>query len=237
MFHDHAQGPLGPQAPPPRHGHRRRPRRRLPRRHARARRHHARRLRPGLHRRQRRHRRRRPQRRRDRRRGARVRGLIDAGLVDQVAAVDGVAAAVPSIEGVATILGSDGDRIGGDGPPTDATNWVDDPDAQPLPPRRGPRPGGRRRGRHRPRRRPRTATSPSATAPRCSRPTPVEVTVVGIATFGDADSLGPTTYTAFTLPRPHASCSPTGPTRISSVLVAAEDGVSQETPARRDQPS
>ena len=30
-------------------------------------------------------------------------------------------------------------------------------------------------------------------------PDPVEVTVVGIATFGDVDSLGPTTYTAFTL--------------------------------------
>ena len=32
-------------------------------------------------------------------------------------------------------------------------------------------------------------------------PTPIEVTIVGIATFGDVDSLGPTTYTAFTLPQ------------------------------------
>jgi hypothetical protein len=30
-------------------------------------------------------------------------------------------------------------------------------------------------------------------------PAPVEVTIVGIATFGTADGLGPTTFTAFTL--------------------------------------
>src|SRR5262245_39180410 len=61
-----------------------------------------------------------------------VRGLIDAGLVDTVAGAEGVARAVPSIEGVATLLGTDGDRIGGDGPPTIATNWVDDPDLNPY---------------------------------------------------------------------------------------------------------
>ena len=43
-------------------------------------------------------------------------------------------------------------------------------------------------------------------------PDPVEVTIAGIATFGDVDSLGPTTYTAFTLDAAATSCS-TAPTR------------------------
>ena len=52
---------------------------------------------------------------------------IDATLLDQVAAVDGVAAVAPSIEGFGQLLDADGEPIGGDGPPTMATNWVDDP--------------------------------------------------------------------------------------------------------------
>src|SRR5262245_18209124 len=61
-----------------------------------------------------------------------VRGFIDADLVDSVAAVDGVDRAVPSIEGVGTLLGSTGDRIGGNGPPTVASNWIDDPELNPY---------------------------------------------------------------------------------------------------------
>src|SRR5215211_5428062 len=40
------------------------------------------------------------------------RGLIDRSLVDQVAAVDGVAAAEPQIEGLGQLLGADGDAVG-----------------------------------------------------------------------------------------------------------------------------
>ena len=59
-------------------------------------------------------------------------------------------------------------------------------------------------------------------------PDPVEVTIAGIATFGDVDSLGPTTYTAFTL---DAACDLLldRPDAISSVLVAVEDGVNPTT--------
>ena len=156
-----------------------------------------------------------------------VRGLIDAGLVDQVAAVDGVAKAVPSIEGVATILGSDGDRIGGDGPPTTAANWVDDPELNPYRLAEGRAPAADDE-----------VVIDRATAENGDlavgdrttvlTPEPVEVTIVGIATFGDADSLGPITYTAFTLPAAQELLAGR-PDAISSVLVAAEDGVSQET--------
>ena len=156
-----------------------------------------------------------------------VRGLIDADLVDEVAAIDGVADAVPSIEGVATILGSDGERIGGDGPPTTAANWVDEPALNPYQLAEGRAP----------------ATADEIVIDRTTAekgnlsvgdrttvltPEPVEVTIVGIATFGDADSLGPITYTVFTLPAAQELLAGR-PDAISSVLVAAEDGVSQET--------
>ena len=156
-----------------------------------------------------------------------VRDVIDASVVEQVAAVDGVAKAVPLVEGVGTILDSDGDRIGGQGPPTTATNWVDDPELNPwrLAEGRAPRAddevvidrasaenGG-------------LAVGDRTTV---LTPTPVEVTIVGTVTFGDADSIGPMTYTAFTLPAAQQLL--TGRLdAISSVIVAAEDGVSRET--------
>ena len=81
------------------------------------------------------------------------RGLIDRSLVDRVAAVDGVAAAEPQIQGLGQLLGADGDAVGGSGPPQLAGSWTTDDGAQPLPPGRGPGPRGRRRGRDQPRRR------------------------------------------------------------------------------------
>ena len=58
----------------------------------------------------------------------RTRGLIDESMVDEIAAVDGVAAAVPEVRGVAQLIGADGKPVGGDGPPTIATNWIEDPE-------------------------------------------------------------------------------------------------------------
>ena len=127
-----------------------------------------------------------------------IRGSIDAAVVDQVAAVPGVRAAVPSVEGVATLIGADGDRIGGDGPPTTGTNWIDDPALNPyrLAEGRAPaRPGEV------------VIDRGAAKAGDLSvgdhttvlTPTPVDVTVVGIATFGDNDSLSGATYAGFTM--------------------------------------
>ena len=59
-------------------------------------------------------------------------------------------------------------------------------------------------------------------------PKPVAVEVVGIATFGELDSLGPTTFTAFTLPQA-SELFAQRPDTISAVLVAADAGVSRET--------
>ena len=63
-------------------------------------------------------------------------------------------------------------------------------------------------------------------------PEPVTVTVVGIATFGAADGIGPTTWTAFTFAG--AERHVTGrPGQASSLLVAADDGV--DAAALRDE--
>ena len=157
----------------------------------------------------------------------RVRDLIDDDIVDQVAAIDGVRAAVPSIEGVGTILAKDGDRIGGNGPPTTATNWIDDAELNPYRLAEGRAPAAADevvidRGAAR--------NGDLAVGDRTTilTPEPVEVTVVGIATFGDVDSLGPTTYTAFTLDAARDLLA-NRPDGISAVLVAADDGVSAES--------
>ncbi len=46
--------------------------------------------------------------------------------------VDGVAAAEPSVEGFGQLIGTDGDKLGGNGPPTLAGNWIDDRDLNPY---------------------------------------------------------------------------------------------------------
>ena len=229
MFNVTLDGPLGPQATPHRHVHRRRPRRRLPRRHPRARRHHARRLRPGVHRRQRRHRRRRPQRRRDRLRRA-PRPRRSSTTSSSTRSPPSTASAPPcprsraSARSSAPTATASAATVRRRPAPTGSTTPSSTPTASP---------------RAAPRRRP-TRSSSTAAPPRNGdlavgdrttvlTPEPVEVTVVGIATFGDVDSLGPTTYTAFTLDAGARPVRPPARTRISAVLVAAEDGVSQET--------
>ena len=51
---------------------------------------------------------------------------FDEGVLDQVAAVPGVKAAVPSVRGFAQLLDSEGNLVGISGPPKFAFSWVDD---------------------------------------------------------------------------------------------------------------
>ncbi len=57
---------------------------------------------------------------------------IPAALVRTVRAVPGVADAQPSIAGTATLLGADGQAVGGLGPPRSAGNWISDPALTPY---------------------------------------------------------------------------------------------------------
>ena len=154
------------------------------------------------------------------------RGLLDAGLVDDIAAVDGVAAAVPEIEGIGQIVGSDGDPLGGNGPPTSAGNWIADPHVNPWDVAEGRAPEA-----------PGEVVIDRAAADdgdlavgdttTIRIPEPIEVSVVGLASFGDADSAGPQTYAAFTTDFAQETLLP-DPETISGVRVRAEDGVSQQ---------
>lgn len=123
-------------------------------------------------------------------------GTIDLSLRDAVEGVEGVDAVAPRIEGRGQIVGADGTPLGGDGPPTIAGNWVDVDSLNPYEIAEGRPPaapgevvidrGSSERGD--------LAVGDRTTV---LTPTPVEVTVVGIATFGEADSLGPSTWVAF----------------------------------------
>ena len=74
-----------------------------------------------------------------------VRDVVDADVIASLAELDGVAAVVPVVEGVGTIVGADGNRIGGGGPPTVATNWIEDLSINPIASPRAERPAGRAR--------------------------------------------------------------------------------------------
>jgi len=126
-----------------------------------------------------------------------ARGLLDRSLVDVVAAVPGVAAVAPVVEGVGQIVGADGDALGGGGPPTVAANWIDDPELNPYSIVQGRPPaaddevvidgGSAREG---------GLAVGDRTIVRTPHPT--EVRVVGIAGFGRGDSEGAITFVAFT---------------------------------------
>ena len=112
------------------------------------------------------------------------------------------------------------------GPPTFAGNWIEDPDLNPYELVEGRAPATHRRGRHQPRRgqgrRPGGRRSPRS-SPRRSRS---RSTIVGIATFGGEDGLGPTTFTAFTLAGAEEHV--TGqPGEVTALLVQADDGTSR----------
>jgi putative ABC transport system permease protein len=54
-----------------------------------------------------------------------ARNTIDASLLDELQRLPEVAGAQPKVEGLATMVGNDGDPIGGNGPPTFGLNWVE----------------------------------------------------------------------------------------------------------------
>lgn len=118
-------------------------------------------------------------------------------VVDRVAAVPGVATAVPGVEGLARIIGPDGEPVGRPGPPTFGFAWTDD--ANPLILREGapPRTGDQITI---------DAQSATSTGYTIGDRVPVllpdgvrEFELVGITGFGDADNLLGATIVTFKL--------------------------------------
>ncbi|WP_328784674.1 ABC transporter permease [Streptomyces canus] len=155
-----------------------------------------------------------------------VREPVDTDLVKTVEQVPGVAAAAPDIQGAGQLIGADGKPIGGQGPPTLAGNWIDDPELNPyrLAEGRAPEKSGE-------------AVVNRGTADRgdlkigdrtiLRTPDPVEVTIVGLATFGGEDGMAQVTFTGMTQSDAEKYLT-AGPGEASSIQVRAGPGVGQQ---------
>ncbi|MGH9189045.1 MAG: ABC transporter permease [Acidimicrobiales bacterium] len=162
------------------------------------------------------------------------RGLLDQSLLGAVAGVEGVAAAEPAVEGYGQLIGSDGKAIGGNGPPTLAGNWIDDPELNPyrIVEGRAPRSGlevvvnqaAADKGKF--------GLGDTVTL---QTPEPVEVSVVGLTAFGTARGSAGVTYTAFTLEgaQEHVIKQPG---KLTSISVRGRRGVSQAELVRSIRP-
>ncbi|MFD8999411.1 ABC transporter permease [Streptomyces sp. NPDC059582] len=155
-----------------------------------------------------------------------VRRPVATSLAATVERIPGVAAAAPEIQGAGQLVGSDGEPVGGQGPPTLAGNWITDARLNPYRLAEGRAParsgevvvnrgaaekGGLKIG--------------DRTVLRT--PDPVEVTVVGLATFGGADGMAQVTFTGMT--RADAEKYLTArPGQASSIQVRADPGVDEK---------
>ena len=147
---------------------------------------------------------------------------LDEELVDQVLAVDGVATAEGTVQGIAQLIGADGEPIGGFGPPTLGLSWND-----------GIGPAEIRDGA------PPTAADHlvlddetadeqgfvvgdelTVVTPALG---PQPFTLVGISTLGEEGALLGATTLSFTLPRAQELFDREG--QVNQIVVAAEDGV------------
>lgn len=157
--------------------------------------------------------------------GDSARGEIDASLAESIAAVDGVEAVAPVRVGMAQIEAADGNVIGGGGPPQLGSEWISATELNPWDITDGRAPDG-----------PKEIVIDAASArqgdlsvgdaTRVFVPEPVEVTVVGVARYGTADSSGPLTQAIFSTEGADAHLGGTEGT-VDSFVVAAEPGVTQ----------
>lgn len=150
---------------------------------------------------------------------------VDASLAEAIAAVPGVEVVVPGYAGMAQLLGSDGDPIGGQGPPTLAGNWIDDPELNPYRIAEGRAPSAPGEV---------VIDRGSATVGELAvgdtttirTPDPLEVEVVGIATFGSDDSLGGTTFVG--LVEPQAAELLSQPGQVAELRVRGDGSVDDD---------
>jgi putative ABC transport system permease protein len=144
-----------------------------------------------------------------------------------------VAEAEPEILGLAQVVGKDGEPIGGSGPPTLSSNWIDNPDLNSLELAEGRAPQGNDE-----------VVIDTATADTgelhvgdtttVRTPAPVEVTIVGLSQMKDDASTGGVTYTSFSYEDAKRYLV-AGEDKITDVVVSAEPGVTaDELVARLD---
>ena len=155
-----------------------------------------------------------------------LRAPLDQSLVADIAAVDGVAVVEGQVVGYGALVGQDGEPVGGNGPPRLAGSWIEDPDLNPYELVEGRAPEADdevvvNRGAAK------LAKVDVGDRAVVQTPQPVEVTVVGIATFGGADGLGETTWTAFTLEGAQELVT-RSPGEVSTIVAQADSGLSSD---------
>src|SRR3954453_21784312 len=165
--------------------------------------------------------------------GAEQRAAVPDSVVAEVAAVDGVAAVAPRIEGFAQVVDSQGKPVGNlaDGDAPVGAAWAEDRALNPfsLPSGRAPRTDDE-------------VVIDASTAKSAhlqvgsvthvlTAAAPRQVTVVGVARFGDADSMAGTSSVLF--PTDAARRYLAGDGTVSSIALRAEKGVSEGVLASR----
>ncbi|MGH8976362.1 MAG: FtsX-like permease family protein, partial [Acidimicrobiia bacterium] len=154
-----------------------------------------------------------------------VRPLLDESLAGQLRAVDGVATVVPEILGFGALIGDDGQPVGGQGPPQLGGNWIEDEDLNPydLVEGRAPRVANEVVVN-------RTAAEDAGLGvgdtATVQTPDPVQVKVVGLASFGPEDSAGGVTFVGFTTEAAQRLLLK-GDDKVSSFLLEADEGTSE----------
>ena len=158
---------------------------------------------------------------------------VPADLVGELDNVDGVSAAQPVIQGLAQIIGSDGKPLGGNGPPTLAGNWIDNDALNPQRVASGVAPAALDEI---------VIDNGSAVAGGFALgdrvevllPDPVTFTVTGFTKYGDADSLGGSTYVGMTFPAAEKYLAIKG--ELGSIVLQADEGVTPEELVQRVEP-
>ncbi|MFD6433926.1 ABC transporter permease, partial [Streptomyces venezuelae] len=151
---------------------------------------------------------------------------VDAGLVETIEKSGRAAAAAPEIQGAGQLLGKDGEPIGGQGPPTLAGNWIDDGELNAYQLAEGRAPSGPgevvvNRGAAK------TGDLKVGDTTTLRTPDPVQVKIVGLATFGGEDGMAQTTFTGMTRADAEKYLTPK-PGEASAIRVRAGPGVSQQ---------
>ncbi|MDI2132343.1 ABC transporter permease [Yinghuangia seranimata] len=159
------------------------------------------------------------------------RAAIPAGTTDLVRGVPGVANAEPVIIGYGQLVDKDGKMIAGNGPRI-ASNWIGDPALNPYRLAEGRAPQG-----------PEEVVVDRASARTAHlkpgdhitvlTPAPVAATIVGVATFGDVDAFGGSSYAGFSLEgaRAHVARTPGEITSVSVRLAGDPDKAGQRAAA------
>ncbi|MGW7413981.1 ABC transporter permease, partial [Streptomyces sp. NPDC054863] len=151
---------------------------------------------------------------------------VPTSLVDTIGKVPGVAAVVPGIQGTGQLIGSDGKPVGGQGPPTLAGNWIDDPELNPYRLAEGRVPAATGEV---------VVNRAAAEAGKLRigdtttlrTPDPVRVTLVGLATFGGEDGMAQVTYTGMTRADAEKYLAPK-PGTAATIQVRAGPGTGQQ---------